>query len=241
MRNKLLFGMLAGTAILYSCNITTGQSNIKYTHLSADGKNMPVSSFNAIKANGVFNIILTHGDAESVVVKDDYPEDLKVTNDGSTLVIIDTVSNHNGGNHNTNIYITYKQLNSIETEAVGDVKTTDTLKTSKFTFESNGVGESTLVLNADSLTASENGVGALIVSGKAHYANIEDNGVGTLKAKDFKVHILHASVNGVGAAKVYADSLLYLNVSGVGGLTYYGTARIMEQNSSGIGKVEKGD
>ncbi len=240
MKNMLLLVTITGVFLLFSCNLNFG-SNIKYSALPAEGKNIPVLSFTSIKANGVFNIILQSGTSESVVVKGDLPSDLKVTNDGNTLVIMDTISNHNSfGNKKTYIYITYKQLNAIETESVGEIKTIDTIKTGKFTFESDGVGENTLFLNADSVTASENGVGSLTIAGKSHYANIDDNGVGKLKARDFRVGILHASVNGVGAATVCADSEIYLDANGVGGITYYGTAKVMENTSSGVGKIEHG-
>ncbi len=241
---KTNFSLIAVTSVLLvsACVINVGGSDIKYTHLPPEGKNMPVQSFTSIKANGVFNIILQQGTTESVIVKDDFPSDLKVTNDGNTLIIVDTLNNHDGiHDKKTNIYVTYKQLNSIETQSVGSIKTIDTIKTGKFTFESDGVGENTLCINADSVTASENGVGTLNISGKAHYANIEDNGVGKLKARDFTVDILHASVNGVGAATVCADSEIYLDANGIGGITYYGSAKVMENTSGGIGKISHGN
>jgi hypothetical protein len=242
MNTNFRLAALAGLIFISACVINVGGSNIKYTHLPAEGKNIPIQSFTAIKANGVFNIILQKGTTESVVVKDDYPSDLKITNDGNTLVIIDTLSNHEGfHDKKTNIYVTYKKLTAIETESVGEIKTLDTITTDKFSFESDGVGENILFLHADSVTASENGVGSLTIAGKAHYANIEDNGVGKLKAKDFKVGILHASVNGVGAATVCADSEIYLDANGVGGITYYGAAKVMENTSGGIGKIAHGE
>jgi len=241
MKTKLILAALASPILFSACNIGIG-SNIKYTTLPAGGKNMPIQPFSAIKANGVFNIILQQGTTESVVIKGDYPSDLKVINEGNTLIIMDTLSTHsNIGIRKTDIYVTFKQLEAMETESVGQTKAMDTIKTARFTYESDGVGESILLLNADSVTASENGVGSLTIAGKAHYATIEDNGVGALKAQDFKVNILHASVSGVGAAKVYADSEIYLDVNGVGGLKYYGPAKVMEKTSGGVGKVEHGD
>jgi hypothetical protein len=242
MKTNFPLAAIATLILLSACAINVGGSNTKYTHLPPEGKNMPVQSFNSIKANGVFNIILQHGTTEGVIVKNDFPSDLKVTNEGNTLIIMDTISNHDGiHNTKTDICITYKQLNAIETESVGEIKTIDTIKTGKFTFESDGVGENTLYLDADSLTASENGVGTLNIAGKANYANIEDNGVGKLKAKDFKVGVLHASVNGVGSATVSADSEIYLDANGVGGITYYGNAKVIENTSGGIGKISHGE
>lgn len=241
MKISILLATLSAPVLFSACNISVG-SNVKYTHLPAEGKNIPVQPFNAIKANGVFDIILQQGTTEGVVVKGDYPSDLKLTNEGNILIIMDTVEHHNDIRiRKTYIYVTFKQLNAMETESVGQTKTMDTIKTDKFSYESDGVGSSSLWLNADSVTASENGVGALTIAGKARYADIEDNGVGALKAQDFKVGILHASVSGVGAAKVYADSEIYLDVNGVGGLKYYGPAKVMEESSGGVGKVEHGE
>ena len=241
MKNIFLIAALAGLVLFPSCYINGG-TKIKYTKLPAEGKNMPVQPFTSINAVGVFNIILQSGSTESVVVKNEFPEDLKISNNGDTLVITDTISNHNNnGNHITIIYVTYKQLKAIKTESVGQIKTIDTIKANTFTFEGDGVGENILFINADSVNASENGVGALVIAGRSRYANIEDNGVGALKASDFKVSILHATVSGVGAAKVYADSAIYLNVSGVGGVKYYGPAKVMEKTTGGIGKIEHGE
>jgi hypothetical protein len=242
MKNKVLLSAI-GTSILFSSCLMHGRhSKIKYTDLPAEGKVVPVQSFNAIKANGIFNIYLKKGNTESVVIKNEYPDDLMVTNDASTLVLMDTTSNRNiSGDIRTNIYITYKQLNTLELELVGKSTTEDTINAESFNFISNGVGESNLLLNADSVMAAQDGVGALNIAGKARYASIDDNGVGALNAKGFKVSILHVSVNGVGAAKVYADSEIYLQVNGVGGLKYYGPAKVMDQASGGVGKVEHGE
>jgi len=203
---------------------------------------MPVGAFNSIKANGVFNLILQKGTAESVIVKDNYPDDLKITTIGNTLIIVDTIGHHDGDDSmKTNIYITYKELNSIQTESVGIIKTLDTIKAAKFSFECDGVGENNLLIDADSVFVSENGVGAIILAGKARTATIDDDGVGALKAKDFKVDSLHVTVNGVGGASVYANNKIYLHVSGIGGVKYYGPAQVMAQESSGIGKIEHGN
>jgi hypothetical protein len=244
MKTISLFAAVAALGLFPSCNITLGKTNsdIKYVQLPPTGKNMPIQSFTSIKANGVFNLYLIHGATESVVVKNNYPEDLKITNDGNTLVIIDTLSNHDGlDTMKTNIYVTYKQLNSIETESVGKIRTLDTIKCPKFTFESDGVGENILWINADSVFVSENGVAAVVLAGKAHNATIDDDGVGAVKARNFIVDTLHLMVNGVGAANVYATRKIYLHANGIGSITYYGPAKVIVKEQDGIGKIEHGE
>lgn len=244
MKTKFLFALTVCTISLSSCLIHPEGHNktINYTHLPPEGKTIAVKPFTSVKANGVFNLILQKGETESVLVKDNYPDDLKVVNDGNTLVIMDTTTGHNdNGKNKTNIYVTYNQLNFISLETVGITKTLDTLRANKFNFESFGVGASILLLNTDSTQAYIGGVGEINIAGKAHYAGFNVNGVGELKAKDFKVDSLHITINGVGPATVYANDALYIHVSGIGGVTYYGPGKVVVQESSGIGKIEHGN
>lgn len=231
-----LFAVLCATSCVFSVN------KEEYVKLPVEGKTFDTKPFKAILADGVFNIILAQGTKESVVVKGDLPKGLKIMNDGETLVITDTVkSNINTHTISTNIYITLVDITDMSVKLVGETSTKDTLKLKMLNFHSEGVGQTSLCLNTDSLVAKEEGVGRLVITGKAGYAKIDDNGVGELNAKEFKVDILHASVSGVGAAKVYASKELYLETSGVGGLQYGGPAKVMKSESSGVGKVEHVD
>ncbi len=224
--------------VMGGCIITDGSSKGDYTKLPDEGKTIEVKSFKAIHADGVFNIYLTQGDKESVVVKGYYPKDLKVSNEGETLTIEDTASSHNSHiNVKTDIYITLVNINSMEITSVGTTKCTDTLKLKKLDFESEGVGAITLWLNADTVKGSEDGVGAMNIYGRAAYAEISDNGVGSLDCDKFMVEVLHVNVNGVGTAGVYASKEIYIQSSGVGGVHYHGPAKVMQNDNSGIGGV----
>ena len=224
--------------VLGGCIITDGSSKENYTKLPDEGKTIDVKSFKAIRADGVFNVYLTQGTKEGVVVKGYYPKDLKVANVGDTLVIDDSASSHHGHlNVKTDIYITLVDINAMEIASVGSTKCTDTLKLKKLNFQSEGVGSFTLWLNADTVKGSEDGVGTMNLYGKATYADISDNGVGSLDCKNFIVDILHVNVNGVGSANVYASKEIYIQSSGVGGVHYHGPAKVMQSETSGIGGV----
>lgn len=234
--------------ILGGCVITDGSSNNneKHTKLPADGKSVDIKSFKAIRADGVFNIFLSQGSKEGVVVKGDYPQGLKISNSGDTLVITDTINVHlhNSNFHfdvKTDIYITLNDINSLDIESVGATKCTDTLKLKNLNFNSEGVGTTTLWLNADTVKGSEDGVGALELAGKATYADISDNGIGKLESGKFLVDVLHVNVNGIGAADVYASREIYIQSSGVGGVTYRGPAKVMQADNDGVGGVNHAD
>jgi hypothetical protein len=229
--------------VIGGCFISDGSSTKDYTKLPADGKTIEVKPFKAINADGVFNIILLQGDKEGVVVKGDYPKDLKVSNIGDTLFIADTSSMHTSTHISikTDIYVTVTNLNYMTISSVGSTKSKDTLKLKNFTFHAEGVGATNLLLSVDTLNASEEGVGAMTLAGKATFAKITDDGVGALDADAFKVEVLHVNVSGVGAASVYASREIYLQSSGVGGLKYHGPAKVMQNDNDGVGGVKHVD
>jgi len=240
MKRILLCTLCFYTLLLMAC-MGIGRKE-KYTPLPAEGKTIDVTTFNAIKAEGVFNIILSQGDKESVVIKGDMPEGLDIKNEGETLMITDTLNGKLQFSRHvvkTDIYVTIIDVNSISIESVGTTECKDTLKLKRLDFGSEGVGASTLWLNSDSINVSQDGVGKLTLAGNAALVKIESSGVGALDAKELKADILHLEATGVGSAKVYAIKELYLQSSGVGGVEYYGPAKVMENVSSGVGKVEK--
>ena len=228
--------------ILAGCVIGDASSKGDGDKLPAEGKIIDVKSFKAIHADGVFNIYLTQGSKESVVVKGYYPKNLVISNDGDTLSIHDSSSTHNSHfSVKTDIYITLTNITSLEIASVGETKCIDTLKLKNLDFSSEGVGKISLLLNADTVRGSEDGVGKMKLAGKAIYAEIADNGVGTLDCDNFIVDVLHVDVNGVGSASVYAVKEIYVQSSGVGGVTYHGPAKVMQSESDGIGGVKHSD
>lgn len=242
MKNNTMKKIIYVSAfVLGGCMITDGSSN-KGAKLPEEGKTIEVRSFKAIRADGVFNIYLSQGSKESVVVKRYYPEDLKISNNADTLVIEDTAkSNASHFSIKTDIYITITDINAMDIESVGSTKCTDTLHLKNLKFESDGVGSITLWLKADSVTGSENGVGTMKLAGSTKYAQISDEGVGSLDAENFMVDVLHVNINGVGSASVYALKEIYIQSSGVGGVKYRGPAKVVESNNDGIGSVKHVD
>jgi hypothetical protein len=65
--------------------------------------------------------------------------------------------------------------------------------------------------------------------------------VGSLDADKFMVDVLHVNVNGVGAASVYASKEIYIQSTGVGGVRYHGSAKVMQSESDGVGGVKHVD
>jgi len=243
MKNTLILSAFALVMVFGSGCVINTSSKDYYIALPAEGKTFDVKSFKAIQVDGVFNVVLSQGTKESVVVKGALPKTLKVAVEEGTLIITDTSKGINVSHHsvNTTIYVTLVDINAIEISSVGETTCSDTLKLKNLKVTCEGVGSTTLWVNGDTIKLSEDGVGKLTVAGKAVYSELDDSGVGALDAKKFNVEVLHADVSGVGAAKVYASREIYLDVSGVGGVEYNGPAKVMKNETSGIGKVEHRD
>src|SRR5215831_10700780 len=120
----LLFSMATaiaqkGETIVPSGNVITKDVNVK--------------PFDAIEAKGLYELILSQGDKESVKIEaDDNLQDLfQVSNDGNTLVIDMPKLNDSNVNFSDKdddqdlqlkVYVTFKKINSLDVGVIGNVR-----------------------------------------------------------------------------------------------------------------------
>jgi len=108
----------------------------------------------------------------------------------------------------------------------------------KFVFD--GVGKANLSnVKNDRLEIVVNGVGDFSASGETKEADITLSGVGSLDAKN--LHTVNAKVNstGVGNVDIYVTGQLDAQASGVGKINYYGSPKIVNRQTEGIGKINE--
>jgi hypothetical protein len=196
-------------------------------------KEVPVSSFESLKASGVYELKLSQGNTESVKIEAD--ENLQqyftVRNNGKQLVIeMKELKNKNMKLKNKlRVYVTFKALKEMELSMVGNVQT-DALKFSDLEIQNNSVGQVDLNLSANSLNLKNNSVGQVKLAGKAQNAVVEHNGVGHLKAGDFVVQTMKIDNSGVGGAEVNAAKELKVSDNMLGKVKNKGTAPVKKNN-----------
>jgi hypothetical protein len=199
-------------------------------------RDVTTNSFNSIKADGLYELVLTQGDKESVKIEaDDNLQNLfKVSNDGSTLVIDmpelkNSNINFNDENHehklNLKVYVTFKQLNAIDVGIIGTVRCTTPLKADAFKIDSKNVGNIELQLTADKLTINNKGVGNITLTGSANNAIITNAGVGKFNGEDLIVQTMDINNSGVGNADVHVEKDLKVKESFLGKVTNSGNAK----------------
>jgi hypothetical protein len=193
-------------------------------------KEVPVSSFETLKASGVYELKLSQGGTESVKIEAD--ENLQqyfhVRNEGNALVIdMNGTKNKNMKlKSKLKVYVTFKKLKEMDLRMVGDVKADAPLSFADLKIENNSVGKVELDLSATTLKLTNNSVGKVKLSGKADNAVVAHNGVGHLEAGDFIVQTMSIDNSGVGGANVNAAKQLTVNDNMLGKVSNKGTAPV---------------
>ncbi|MDQ3020276.1 MAG: DUF2807 domain-containing protein [Bacteroidota bacterium] len=200
-----------------------------------------VPAFDKIEVNGVMNVFLNQSSAESIVVEADknLQPYIETKVQDNKLIIGTKEDVEIEESTKLNVYVNLKNLTKLEMNGVGNVESQNQLKLSNLTIENNGVGNLKLNLDCEKLKADFNSVGSVTLSGKAGNASIDHNGVGNVKAFGLDADILRIQNNAVGNSEVTCNNEIYIDLNGIGNVSYKGNAVVKALNENGIGKVKK--
>jgi hypothetical protein len=221
--------ILGAALSLFAATATFAQD----TPLTGNGKvvtrDVPVSSFDALKASGVYELKLSQGDKESVKIEADenFQELFKVRNDGSKLVIEMGDKKNMSIRKSTRliVYVTFRNLKSLDLNMVGSVRSEEALSFSDLRLSNNSVGNVNLKLTANRFDLDNQAVGTMTLSGKAQNAVIHNDAVGSLRAGDFVVQTVNIYNNGIGSAEVNAEKELSVKDNSMGRVRNKGNAK----------------
>lgn len=245
MKNFPCLAILISASIYFtSCNNVTVSTGDGSNKVEGNGKikseQRELDHFNKIEADGVFNIILSQSDKESVKVEtDENIQPLILTSaENGILKISLKDSTSIDKMKRINIYISFTDLSKMNSNGVGSLKSSNKLNLKEFELDSKGVGATELNLDAEKLIINSEIVGALILSGNVKEVIIHNTGLGTISAFDLKAENLSLHTEGIGAAEVYASNDLNINVSGLGSVKYKGNPKTKNIKKEGLSKVE---
>jgi len=194
-------------------------------------RDINVQPFDALKANGVYELKLTQGDKESVKIEADenLQELFTVKNDGSQLNIEMKKNLNIKGKLRVKVYVTFRNLESIDLNTVGNVSS-DQLSFTDLTLKNQSVGNVDLNFTANKLDLKNTSVGNVKLKGKAETAILKNSGVGNLRAGDLVVQSMDIDNSGVGNAEVNAEKELKVNDNMLGRVTNKGSAPMRKSN-----------
>lgn len=226
------------TALLSSASLMAQQDEVLKPSGNVITRDVSIKSFNAIKANGMYELILTQGDKESVKVEtDDNLQNLIIiSNDGNTLVIDEPrVRDHSfkfrgtdgewGKKQRFKVYVTFKNIKDIDIQTIGNIRSEGSLTFDALEINDQSVGNIDLALTAKKLTITNKGVGSITLNGHADNAVIVNSGVGSFKGQDLVVQTMNINNSGVGHAEVNVVKDLTVKDSFLGKVNNVGAAK----------------
>ena len=221
--------------IVIACSIlllatTVFSQKAKETKIEGSGnvitKDVTIQPFDQLEANGVFDVVLTQGNKESLKIEaeDNLQALFEIKNEGSKLMVDMKKDSHFDSKRKMTVYITFKNLKSMDLKMVGNVSSEGNLNFSDLSLANKSVGSVDLALNAQKLDINNKSVGNLRLSGKAENAIIRSNSVGAIKASDLLVQTMDIDNDGVGSAEVNAVKELKVKDSFLGKVKNAGSA-----------------
>lgn len=235
MKKMILFAALAvaGTAATAQETLTPSGNVITRT--------VTVKPFTAIKAKGLYDLILVQGSGEGVKVEtdDNLQSLIEVSNDGSTLVIDEPrLRDHSftlkGGDgerekkQHFKVYVSFKNIASLNVQTIGNIRSDGALTFDALDINDQSVGNINLQLTAAKLTVTNKGVGTVNLNGKAENAVIINTGVGSFKGEGLVVQTMNITNTGVGHAEVNVVKNLMVKDSFLGKVKNSGPAKTIK-------------
>jgi hypothetical protein len=200
-----------------------------------------------VHVGGSFDVYITQGTTESVKVE--APEDVMdrvVTEvDGGVLKIYN--KHHDGwnwgelwGNHKKVIvYVTAKDLNSIDISGSGDVFFKDGITTNSLKLRISGSGDMLGKVDVKTLESHISGSGDMKLSGRAESSTVNVVGSGDFMAGNLLTASSQVHISGSGDARINASTKVDASVTGSGDIRYTGNATSVWKKKSGSGDISK--
>ena len=231
--SKILMAAAAGLLMVSSVKAQKKET------IEGNGKivtrDVKVTSFNSLKASGIYELKLSQGNTEAVKIEaDENLQDLfQVHNDGDKLVIEMKKMENRNFNIKTKlkVYVTFKNLKEMELSTVGNVASEEQLSFTDLDLKNKSVGNVDLKLTASKIDIKNSSVGNVHLSGKAENATVKNSGVGSIEAGNFVVQTMNIENSGVGHAEVNATKDLKVKDSFLGKVKNKGAATTRRMNT----------
>jgi len=214
-----------------------------------------LSGFNSIKIQGPFDVYITQGSTESV--KLDAPAEIRdriVTEVNDGILKIHKKYDNWGWNDKSwwsdkswrrrnpkkiAVYITAKDLNSISISGSGDIVFKEGITANSLKLKVRGSGNMEGKIEVKTLESHISGSGNLKLSGTAESSTVKIAGSGNFSARNLITANSAARVSGSGRAEINASDKVDATVHGSAGVSYTGTAKIVNSSKSGSGEISR--
>jgi len=219
-------------------------------HIQGSGviisKNYNVKDFNKLQLKIPAQVYLTQGSYGSApnvtIVGDDNILDMvNASVEDGTLVLRYAPDYRFWNFWNDNglkVYITTPNINSIQVDGAGSIKSSSPIVTDNMKILISGAGDVDMNIVASNLDTDISGFGNLRLNGTANEYHVTISGAGDIEAYDLSTKNTTIQVSGSGDAHVNVSGNLDVSISGAGDVKYLGNPQVVE-HISGAGSITK--
>ncbi len=222
--------------LFFICSLT-------YVNVFAqNSRQVSVSDFNGIGVSSGINLHLKQGNTESLVIKgeEELIKDVVVEKNDRSI----NIKYKEGINWSRlfkgrviDVYVTFKNLNSLAASGGADVYIDGQLKTDRFSIAASGGADIKLELTCKDIKIAVSGGADIDLKGSAENMTVSASGGADVNAFNFKVD--YAQVNSSGGADVdiYVNKGLTASATGGSDITYKGNAALKKTSNSKSGDI----
>lgn len=241
---KSLTKFLLAVALLSGAGYTYAKpAIIVKAKASNDTQDRHLTGFDAVDAQGSFDVYITQGSSESVKV--DAPADVinNVVTEVEDHVLKIHDKRHSGSDWNWTghkkivVYVTVRDINAIDVSGSGNVAFKDGLRSENFKIRVSGSGDVIGKIESKELACNISGSGNMKLSGHAENSSVSVSGSGDYNGREVTTSGTTVQVSGSGNASINASSSITAAVSGSGDVRYTGGAQHVIKSKSGSGDI----
>jgi len=251
---KLLTRLLLAVALLLGNGYAFAKTNSISKLDSLITSDRHLTGFNGLYVSGPFKVYVEQGITESV--KLEAPAEILdriVTEvNGGILKISNKHDNWGWGTkswysdkswwrHHDKIvvHISVKDLNSIKLSGSGEVSFKEGITADILKLTVRGSGNINGTIKVKTLQSQISGSGGIKLSGTAESSTVRLTGSGNFGGPELITSNSAVHVSGSGGARINASDSIDAYISGSGGVSYTGTAKIVNSKKSGSGSINR--
>jgi hypothetical protein len=237
---RIITSLLFLTSILAS----NAQSD-KNIVFDANAEPRPVKDFTGIEVSGAISVYLSQGTEDAVAISAGAVEIVKsikteVRNGILHIYFEGKGMNWNGwGNTKMKAYITYKQLNHIESSGACNVKVIGTLNVNNLVVSLSGASDFTGDLAIEKLDLNVSGATKSTLTGKVNQLMLGVSGASSVRAYDLVSNMATIVASGASSVHIMVNSALSATASGSSSITYKGAAELKKMIKTGASSIKK--
>jgi hypothetical protein len=203
-----------------------------------------VSPFHAIHISNAFDVIITQGAEEGLVVSSNHKEDvanIKTSVENGVLKIgYDQKNKWWPKNQKLKAYIAVKNLDELKAGGASDVKIEGSLSAADLKVDFSGASDLNGKLNVKGkLDVELSGASDMNISGSASEVTIDASGASDVKAYDFSSTTCSIEASGASSVHITVDKELSARLTGASSVSYKGSAMIKDIKTSGASTISR--